>query len=175
MSAAPPRPPRRRPRRGSLERPVSGRIYRGTWLLVALPLLVAAFSIQRPAPLPSPALPPTFDVDAAAGLARELASFHPNRFPGSPGARAAATWVADQLAQYGFHPRRDRFRATIPGYGAVPLENLIAVAPGCSSDAIVVLAHRDNAGTGAGANDNASGTAALIELARAYANPAARP
>ena len=33
-------------------------------------------------------------------------------------------------------------------------------------DAIVVMAHRDNTGAGPGANDNASGTAALVELAR---------
>jgi hypothetical protein len=33
------------------------------------------------------------------------------------------------------------------------------------------MAHRDDIGTGPGANDNASGTAALIELARAYAQP----
>ena len=34
--------------------------------------------------------------------------------------------------------------------------------------------HRDDSGSGAGADDNASGTAALLELARAYAPPAAR-
>jgi hypothetical protein len=34
------------------------------------------------------------------------------------------------------------------------------------------MAHRDNTGVGPGANDNASGTAALIELARAFAQPA---
>ena len=38
-----------------------------------------------------------------------------------------------------------------------------------SRQAIVVLAHRDDTGTGPGANDNASGTAALVELARGYA------
>jgi Peptidase family M28 len=38
-----------------------------------------------------------------------------------------------------------------------------------------VMAHRDNTGAGPGANDNASGTAALLELARAYAAPAAPP
>ena len=38
MAAVPPAPERRRPRRGSLERPVNGRLYRGTWLLVGLPL-----------------------------------------------------------------------------------------------------------------------------------------
>ncbi len=52
------------------------------------------------------------------------------------------------------------------------LTNLTAVAPGESPDVIVVMAHRDDLGLGAGANDNASGTAALIELARAYAQPA---
>ena len=35
------------------------------------------------------------------------------------------------------------------------------------------MAHRDNSGTGGGLNDNASGTAALIELARSYAPTAA--
>src|SRR5947208_1756880 len=35
----------------------------------------------------------------------------------------------------------------------------------------VVMAHRDNDGTGPGANDNASGTAMLIQLARAYGSP----
>jgi hypothetical protein len=35
------------------------------------------------------------------------------------------------------------------------------------------MAHRDNTGAGPGANDNASGTAALIELARAYARSTA--
>ena len=33
----------------------------------------------------------------------------------------------------------------------------------------MITAHRDNSGEGQGANDNASGTAALLELARAYA------
>src|SRR5918911_262462 len=124
MAAAPARTQYRRPRPGSLERPVSARMYRGTWLLVGLPLLVAAFSVARPAPLPAPPLPPAVD----------------------------------------------RFSATIPGHGRVRLENLSTVAPGSSPDTIVVMAHRDNAGTSPGANDNASGTAALVELARGYAN-----
>ena len=47
-------PERRRPRHGSLERPINGRLYRGTWLLVGLPLLVLAFSVARPAALQPP-------------------------------------------------------------------------------------------------------------------------
>jgi len=71
MAALPPRTSRRRPRRGSLERPVSGRLYRGTWLLVGIPLLVAAFSVHKPNPLPTPqpALPASFDTfDAVSRL-----------------------------------------------------------------------------------------------------------
>src|SRR5207248_1746661 len=68
VAAVPPAPERRRARRGSLERPVNGRLYRGTWLLVGLPLLVLAFSVARPAPLPPSNLPPSFDRNVAAGL-----------------------------------------------------------------------------------------------------------
>jgi len=172
MSAAPLGPLRRRPRRGSLERPISARAYRGTWLLVALPLLITAFSVARPAPLPAPELPAAFDPRSAEVLVDELAKQYPDRAPGTAGAAGALHWVADQLRPYGFEPRIDRFEATVPGRGRLPFANLIVTAPGRSNSTIVVLAHRDNSGASAGANDNASGTAALIELARSYANPA---
>lgn len=169
MAAVPPSSERRRPRPGSLERPVNGRLYRGTWLLVGLPLLLLAFSVARPAPLQPPNLPPAFDRVAAAQLARDLTTQWPNRVPGTPGAVGAARWFRDQLAPYGFIVRTERFTAVVPGRGRVPFENLVAVKPGSSRQAIVVMAHRDDSGAGAGANDNASGTAALLELARAYA------
>jgi hypothetical protein len=162
-------PPRRRPRRGSIERPVSGRIYRGTWLLVGLPLLIAAFSVSRPAPLAPPALPAAFDEQTAAGLAHELASSYPDRSPGSAGALGAAQWLVRQLKAFNLTTDVDSYEATIAGVGRRKLQNVAAVVSGQSSDTIVVMAHRDDSGEGPGANDNASGTAALIELARAYA------
>lgn len=173
MSAAPARPPRRRPRRGSLERPVGARTYRGTWLLVALPMLLAAFSVTRPTGLPSPQLPPAFDVASAGDLASELATDFPDRSRGSGGAAGAAQWFAEQLQPYGFRIRYERFEADVPGLGTQRFANVYAVVPGRSTSTIVVMAHRDNSGRSAGANDNGSGTAALIELARSYANPAA--
>jgi hypothetical protein len=173
MSAAPPRPPRRRPRRGSLERPLSARAYRGTWLLVALPLLVAAFAVARAGPIPETELPPAFDGESAATLATDLAQKFPDRSAGTPGAGGAVEWMLQQLRPYGFRPRVERFAVDVAGRGRVELANVIATAPGRSSSAIVVMAHRDNTGIDEGANDNASGTAALIELARSYANPAA--
>jgi hypothetical protein len=173
MAAAPPRSERRRPRPGSLERPINARLYRGTWLLVALPLLLAAFSVVRPAPLPGNNLPAAFNRQAAYALATELASSYPNRYPGSAGALGAAAWLRDQLTPYGYRVEGEPFQATIPGHGKVHLQNLLAVAPGRSSRVILVTAHRDDTGAGPGANDNASGTAALVELARAYARPGA--
>src|SRR5712691_8379948 len=169
MAAVPPHRESRRPRPGSLERPVSGPLYRGTWLLVGLPLLVAAFSVTRPGHLSGPALPPAFDRVAAVQLADELASDYPDRSPGSPGAHGAADWLTRQFSQYGLRTRRQRFRAVIPGYGRTQLENLLTEVPGRSPETIVVMAHRDDTGAGPGANDNASGTAALVDLARAYA------
>jgi hypothetical protein len=172
VAAVPPAPERRRPRRGSLERPINGRLYRGTWLLVGLPLLVLAFSVARPAALQPPGLPAAFDRNAAAAVANDLSQHWPLRAPGSAGAIGAARWFAAQLTPYGFIVRSEPFTATVPGQGAIGFENLVARKPGLSRKTIVVMAHRDDPGTGPGANDNASGTAALIELARTYA-PAA--
>ena len=170
---APPRRPRAahaRARRGSVEQPVNARLVRGTWLLVALPLLLAAFTVGRPQPLPAPALPSAFEAATAEVLARELSSEYPDRSPGSgQGSLGAATWVAEQLERYEFRPVIDTFTATVPGRGDVELQNIVAVVDGVSQRVIVITAHRDNSGEGRGSNDNASGTAALIELARAYA------
>src|SRR5580765_2217114 len=113
---------RRRARRGSLDRPISGRTYRGTWLLVAFPLLLAAFTVTRPAALPRPALPAAFDTVGARQLAFDLASADPDRSPGTAGATAAAQWFIDQLVPYGFVVHRDRFEATVAGRGRLPFE-----------------------------------------------------
>ena len=150
-----------------MERPVNGRLYRGTWLLVGLPLLVAAFSVARPTPLPRAFLP-EFDGQATKTLAKDLVELHANRFPGALG---PADWFRDQLRPYGLPLRTERFSAVIPGHGRVQMQNVIAEAVGRSPRTIVVMAHRDNDGTGLGADDNASGTAMLVELARAYGSP----
>jgi hypothetical protein len=161
------RPVRRR-RRGSLERPVNGRLYRSSFLVLALPLLVLAFSMSRPTPLAAPLLPPNFDGRATAILAADFAKLYPDRVPGSAGSLGAARWFRDALRPYGLPVASDTWRETVPGLGRVRLVNLWAVAAGQSPDAIVVMAHRDDIGIGPGANDDATGTAALVELARGY-------
>src|SRR5436190_23496231 len=139
MSAASARPPRRRPRRGSLERPISARTYRGTWLLVALPMLLAAFTVTRPTGLPSPQLPPAFDVASATDLANELGTEFPDRSPGSAGSTGAAQWFAQQLQPYGFRIRYERFEADVPGLGRERFANVYAVVPGRPTSTIVVM------------------------------------
>lgn len=173
--AAVPHPQRRRPRRGSVERPINARTYRGTWLLVGIPLLIAAFSVSQPPALPRASLPPAFDGSRALGLAKDLAGTYPDRRPGTLGATGAVEWMRARLSEEGFEPQTDRFTARIPDRGRVHLVNVTASVPGRSPDAIVVLAHRDDTGAGPGADDNASGTAALLELARAYSAPSASP
>jgi Peptidase family M28 len=139
-------------------------------LLVAIPLLIAAFAVKKAPTLPPPNLPPAFDTTAALDLTDELAGSIPNRKPGTPGARRAAGWVASKFELEGFTATRDRFTVDIPGMGPTKLENVVAIAPGRSPQAIVLMAHRDNTGVGPGANDNASGTGAMLELARMYAS-----
>lgn len=173
MAASPPRTRadgRRLRRRGTIQRPISGRLYRATWALVALPLLVTAFTVSRPEPLPAATLPPSFDTAAARQVAVDFAAENPVRRPGTPGAAQAANWVADRLSAY-LEVERQTFEADIPSLGQVRLTNLVARPPKIagttrSSGEIVVVAHRDNSGLAQGADDNASGTAALIELAR---------
>jgi len=166
-------PPRRRARRGSLERPVSGRIYRAAWVAAAVPLLVAAFSLGRPVPLQEPRLPPSFDRTTAVQFTKEFVRLSPDRRPGSSGADQATNWVAARLQDYKFTVARQEFTANVPGLGRERFVNLVATAPARSEQeaprsqqVIVVIAHRDNLGRSPGANEDGSGTGALIELAR---------
>jgi hypothetical protein len=151
---------------------VNGRLYRGTWLVIGFPLLLLAFSVARPTALEPAGLPRAFDPQAASTLAADLANRWPSRLAGSPGAGGAARWFTDQLRPYRYRVRRDVFTETVPHRGRTRFVNLLATRPGRSLKTILVTAHRDDDGTGTGANDNASGTAAILELARVYA-PAA--
>ncbi|HKD94799.1 MAG TPA: M28 family peptidase [Gaiellaceae bacterium] len=174
MTAASPVPERRRSRPGSLERPINSRLYRGTWLLVGLPLLLLAFSVAKPPGLQARNLPAAFDKGQAASMARDLATSYPDRRPGTPDARGAAVWFRRQLEPYGFRVHTDAFTTKVNGHRTT-LVNLVTEKRGLglSPSEIIVMAHRDDSGVGNGLDNNASGTAALIELARSYAPTAA--
>jgi Peptidase family M28 len=175
MEAA--RPPRRRrqPRRGTVESPVNTRLVRVTAIVVAPALLALLFSISTTGHLPPPQLAPLFDRTAAATIASQLTSVYPARIPGSLEDPEAARWYEETISGLGFTTDQDVWTQDLPDLGHVELRNLVTVVPGRSPDAIVVVAHRDNAGIGKPYGDNASGTATLIEIARGFASQETAP
>ncbi|HZO63068.1 MAG TPA: M28 family peptidase [Gaiellaceae bacterium] len=143
---------------------------------MGLPLLVAAFSVERPSPLPAPTTPTTqFDGASALSLAQELSKLYPDRAPGTAGSLGAARWLIEKMRLYSYTPQTDTFEATVPGRGRKQFRNISFTIGPANADTIVVMAHRDDSGLSAGANDNASGTAAMIELARVYGRPPGAP
>jgi hypothetical protein len=159
----------RRLRRGTVERPLNSRLVRVGFVLVVPALLAFLFSVSATGTLPRSSLEPLFDPDAAATLANSLSIEYPSRVPGSEGAVDATRWYAETVRSLGLTADEDTWTENLADLGRVELTNVTTVIPGRSDDAIVVVAHRDNAGADRTPGDNASGTAALLELARGFA------
>ena len=169
---------RRRPRRGSLARPINGRLYRASFLVVLLAAAsLLAFAVTRPVPLAKPSLPGSFDTASALALANDL-SIAVSRPPTRERGRDRRVELVRRPVAAPVVRARDAYVLLVrahPGTrDACSYGTSSRSRRGQSQDVIVVMAHRDDIGTGPGANDNASGTAALIELARAYAQPLRR-
>jgi len=175
MEAARPRGRRRRARRGTVDRPLNTRLIRVGSVVLAPALFALLFSISTTSALPRPHLEPVFDGTAAAALGTELSTEFPARVPGSDEAERAARWYTETISGLGFEVEEDVWNAELVDLGEVELRNLVTVVPGRSEEAVVLVAHRDNAGTGQRRGENASGTAALIELARGFAPQRAVP
>jgi hypothetical protein len=77
---------------------------------------------------------------------------------------AAADFIAHSFATAGFRPRREGYDAN-----GKFCENIDVEIPGTSRDIFVVGAHYDSVFGSPGANDNGSGVAALLALARRFA------
>ncbi|MBL8524278.1 MAG: M28 family peptidase [Betaproteobacteria bacterium] len=81
----------------------------------------------------------------------------------------AAAYIETQLAGMGYDVKSQWFDTA-----GVRVRNIYVIVPGTTDAAVVVGAHYDSARHTAGADDNASGVAALLELARtAKSAPAA--
>ena len=144
---------------------------------------------QRPVPVP-PRL-----VEDVRYLADDRLG---GRLTGTPGADSAAEYIARRFAEVGLQPGRSGWfqvftvAADAPGVrgrtsGPMRGRNVIGILPGrdpvLRREAVIVGAHYDHLGTGSigildpdsagkvhnGADDNASGTAALIHIAKALA------
>ncbi len=148
------------------------RVYRTAFLPALVAVFVVAFSLQsRPSPVRTRAVADAFDPARAWGGERvrdsliELGAAFPDRRPGSAGDTALADRVAGVFRAAGMQVRRSSATGrTIDGEADV--QTVEGIRPGLSPRQIVVLAHRDAAGSPALAE--LSGTAALLELARVF-------
>jgi hypothetical protein len=175
MEAARPGERRRRARRGTVERPLNTRLVRVAFVVVAPALLALLFSVSTTGTLQRPPLDPLFDTASAEAIATELAAKFPSRVPGTVGAEDATLWYRETISGLGLQTTEDVWTADLPDLGEVELHNVVTIVPGRAEETIVLVAHRDNAGASAAFGDNASGTAALIEIARGYAPQESAP
>jgi len=158
----------------------------------------AASAMQGFTPLPGhpplAQLPPLFSGERMHRHIAHLADPGlEGRGVGSTGLDRAAEYIAGQFRQAGLQPGGDDgtyfqpWSAPVGPHGApVSLRNVIGVLPGTNEDlagqTVVLAAHYDHLGRGwpdvhlgdqgqihPGADDNASGVAVLLELARHYA------
>lgn len=112
----------------------------------------------------------------AREIAERLCALGP-RDAMTPGAAAAAEWIADELRYMGVKPVVDEFND--PGENGTRriFRNVIATLPGSGSRHFLLLSHYDTksglADDFIGANDGGSSTALLLALAKWYRdNPA---
>ena len=125
-----------------------------------------------PTPTPSPK-PAAFDTDRAFVYLRHLAVEIGTREAASAGYRRAADYAARVFASFGYTVSRQ----TVPvpsgeqqdvAVAAGSTQNVVATPPGFDARRphMLVGAHLDTVAVTRGANDNASGSAVLLELAR---------
>lgn len=160
-----------------------GRIYRAAFVPLLLVLAIVGFSLaSRPASMGSTLAPDAFNGGRAYAELTALAKRFPDRPPGSRGDEELAAYVIRALRGLGrpsigprsagasgggFQVTTRRFKAqTIDG--SRTLTTVVAERPGSTGmSPLAILAHRDAVGRGSAAE--LSGTAALLELARVFA------
>ena len=129
---------------------------------------------------PEPAVPSAFDRAAAMATVRTLARGGP-REATSTAFRRAADQVQQRFTELGYATRRQELRVPAGeswgvAVGAGRTSNVVAVPPGFDPTRphLVVGAHLDTVPQSPGAEDNASGVAVVLELARMAADGGTR-
>ena len=87
------------------------------------------------------------------------------RVAGTDGETKAAQYIASAFKAIGYAPEMQPFSASA-GSQTVKSANIVAVKTGISSQEIIVGAHYDSTDAGPGADDNASGVAVMLEVAK---------
>ena len=112
---------------------------------------------------------PTFNTGRAMGHIESITGIGP-RGAGTAAERLCADYVAAELTRLGYTVRTQT--VTLPGKTS---RNVIAEKVGSRPEVIVLGAHIDTKPPSPGANDNASGVAVMLELARDLATAPVRP
>ncbi|MBX3432345.1 MAG: M28 family peptidase [Pirellulales bacterium] len=143
--------------------------------------LATLLAVLSPSPGRADEASGDFDGQRAFNHLVELCKLGP-RYSGSPGMAEQQQLLERHFASLGLKVERQEFRSTRDRFqgGALPMANLIVPLNPAATQRIILCAHYDTRplpdrdpderqrrrGTFVGANDGASGTAALMELAR---------
>jgi acetylornithine deacetylase/succinyl-diaminopimelate desuccinylase-like protein len=143
------------------------------------PLVTTLTATPRPStttPPPAPEPSRRFDAARAMSVVNHLAGSIGPRLATGPAYRTAARHVADGLTARGYHVRQQSFRVPAGDSWGVPVRagrSTNVIATGWEFDPaaphVVIGAHLDTVAVAPGAEDNASGVAVLLELARVLA------
>jgi hypothetical protein len=123
-----------------------------------------------------PSVPPTVEQARLEQTVRFLAAdAMKGRGPGAPENRQAAEWILARLQEYGLETQTHEFDFNLEAGKPVKGLNVMGLLPGADpkrkDEIVVVCAHHDHLGAKGetvynGADDNASGVAVLLEVAR---------
>jgi hypothetical protein len=163
------------------------RIYRAAFVPLLFALVLVGFSFGgRPTGRSSTLAPDAFDGARAFASLQALARRFPQRTPGGPGDERLAEYVAQTLRGLGGAGAHGSAGGSAGGFqvttkrvrtrtldGTRTLTTVIAERPGSTGESpIAIVAHRDSSARGGAAE--LSATAALLELARVFAQSETR-
>ncbi|MFH1699152.1 MAG: M28 family peptidase [Candidatus Zixiibacteriota bacterium] len=106
------------------------------------------------------------ETDSLISYTEKLQAFN-GRAVGSDSNYASSQWIFDKLQEFGYNPEFDNFIVSRYG-GPVNARNVVATKTGLVSpdNQMILCAHFDAVPGSPGADDNGSGTAGVLELAR---------
>ncbi|BAL85736.1 putative M28-family peptidase [Actinoplanes missouriensis 431] len=149
--------------------------------VLALAGFFAIRSITPPAARPASAPAGDFSAERAFEHVRQIAAApHP---AGSPANEKVHDHLIDTLRGLGLSPESQdtvtiqggTLSASAGGAGLARVRNVVTLIPGAASTGrIILVAHYDSAQVGPGGNDDAAGTATILETARALTSAGGR-
>ena len=165
-----------------MDSPGSPRVRRITFsaLIVAAILAISVIGLQPPAPKPATAPAAEFSAQRALDTLHRVLKDDTPHPVGSPANEAVRGRIIDELTRLGYQPQVQTAFDCGQYVSCATVNNVLARLDGTegdsdSSDAVLLAAHYDSVPAGPGDSDDGTGTAAVLEIARALkAMPAPR-